>query len=585
MKKNLNFKIALYIRVSTEEQAVNPEGSLKSQEQRLREAVDWRNKNSNFGELVGVYVDAGISAKDMNRPRLQEMLRSIRRKEIDLVMVTEISRLSRNMKDFLGMWEMIHDHGGSVMSLREDFDTTTAAGEMLLFQIMNFAQFERKQTSERVTANMASRAGRGLYNGGPVPLGYKLIPDRQGYLAIDEEHAATIKVVFDTFLREGTLTSTAKWLNDNEFRAKKFMEGGGRRKRIGHFTIDNVHNILRNKAYAGIKAYLVKEETKEVPAVWEAIIDPVTFKRVGDLLSKNKSKLKPIMENSRHCYLLSGINYCKSCGDSMAGKTATGRASRVFYYEHGWATKRNAALSKKFFDCEPRRIQANKIELLVWEEVRKFLTNPNVLEGMRKEISAASHKNDGTKDRERIKAKISGFNSQLDALTEKLSLLPKNISPASFFKQMEKISLLKEEQEEKLLRINVDKPQSGQRFVKDETFEEFTEQWNQTLMKVSDETKKKIIHKLIRKIEVSKDGFVIHWLVDEEHYKAELALTANSFISGRTEKNFVVSGSQSLMNGAPDWSRTSDPFLRREVLYPTELRVRATFLPFEARFD
>lgn len=58
MKKNQNLRIAIYIRVSTEEQTLNPEGSLRSQEQRLREAVEWRNKNSSFGEIAGVYIDA-----------------------------------------------------------------------------------------------------------------------------------------------------------------------------------------------------------------------------------------------------------------------------------------------------------------------------------------------------------------------------------------------------------------------------------------------------------------------------------------------------------------------------------------------
>lgn len=551
MKKNQNFKIALYIRVSTEEQTLNPEGSLRSQEQRLREAVDYRNKNSNFGEIVGVYVDAGISAKDMNRPRLQEMLRSIRQKEIDLVMVTEISRLSRNMKDFLGMWELLQDHGCSLLSIREDFDTTTAAGEMLLFQIMNFAQFERKQCSERVTANILSRASRGLYNGGPVPLGYKLIPEKHGHLAIDEEHAATIKVVFDTFLREGSLTSTAKWLNANGYQAKKFMEGGGGKKRLGHFYIDNLHTILRNKAYLGVKSYKLRGEVKEVPAMWEAIIDPATFKRVGDLLSKNKNKLKPQNENSRHCYLLSGINFCKTCGDSLPGKTATGRSARVFYYEHGWATKRNAALSKKFFDCEPRRVLANKVEPLVWEEVVKFLTSPRMLEEMRNEMENKSKGDEGIKERERLKSKISGLNSQLDALTEKLSLLPKAVSPASFFKQMEKISLLKQELEEKLLNANKAAPQAAQRFVRVATFEQFSVQWRSFLSTASDEMKKKIIHKFIRKIEIGKNEITIHWLVDEDHYKSELALKANSPFSDQKQKMCGVSGSQSLINGAP----------------------------------
>lgn len=87
------FKIGLYIRVSTEEQAENPEGSIRNQEDRLRQAVAYKNCHGNFGEIKGVFVDPRISAKDMRRPKLKELLRAIRAKEIDLVMVTELSRL------------------------------------------------------------------------------------------------------------------------------------------------------------------------------------------------------------------------------------------------------------------------------------------------------------------------------------------------------------------------------------------------------------------------------------------------------------------------------------------------------------
>jgi site-specific DNA recombinase len=204
LAKHQHYKIALYVRVSTEEQAENPEGSVKNREQRLREAVTYRNRNSFFGEITGVYIDAGISAKDMNRPKLQEMLRAIRNGEINLVMVTELSRLSRNNRDFLGMWDMMHEHGCRFMSLREDFDTTTAAGEMLLFQLVNFAQFERKQTSERVEANIAARAVRGLYNGGSIPIGYKRMPEKAGYLKVDEDAAATVKAAFCSVSRSLT---------------------------------------------------------------------------------------------------------------------------------------------------------------------------------------------------------------------------------------------------------------------------------------------------------------------------------------------------------------------------------------------
>jgi site-specific DNA recombinase len=168
-----NHKIALYVRVSTEEQASNPEGSIKSQEQRLRSHVQEKNREGNFGEIVAVYIDRARSGKDTNRRELQKLLRGVRKGEITLVLVSELSRLSRSIRDFSEIWELMRAHGCQFQSLREQFDTTTAAGEMVLFTIANIAQFERKQTSERIVANFIARAERGLSNGGAVPLGYQ----------------------------------------------------------------------------------------------------------------------------------------------------------------------------------------------------------------------------------------------------------------------------------------------------------------------------------------------------------------------------------------------------------------------------
>ena len=169
-----NFKIAFYIRCSTEEQGLhaNPEGTIKNQEQRLRYEVDAKNRAFKFGKVVSVFVEDGVSAKDTKRPALQRMLKAIELGEINLVMVTEYSRLSRNMRDFSAMWELFKSYKCSVISLRENFDTSTAAGEMMLYNMANLAQYERRMTSERVTLSRLDRAQRGLFNGGIIPLGY-----------------------------------------------------------------------------------------------------------------------------------------------------------------------------------------------------------------------------------------------------------------------------------------------------------------------------------------------------------------------------------------------------------------------------
>ena len=126
------FRIAIYTRVSTEVQAENPEGSIKNQELRLREYVNLKNLVEPFGEITAVFSDPGVSAKDMKRPAFQKMLRAIENHEIDLVLVTELSRFSRSTKDFALLQEFLKEHDCKFMSIRENFDTSGAAGSMVL---------------------------------------------------------------------------------------------------------------------------------------------------------------------------------------------------------------------------------------------------------------------------------------------------------------------------------------------------------------------------------------------------------------------------------------------------------------------
>jgi hypothetical protein len=103
--------------------------------------------------------------------------------------------------------------------------------------------------------------------------------------------------------------------------------------------LDNLHILLRNKAYIGVKAYTQKGEKMEAKAVWEGIVDKTIFQRVGEVLKKNHSTLKPARGINRHPYILSGVSFCMTCGDY------TGRNGKVPYYEHSWATKRDSCLT------------------------------------------------------------------------------------------------------------------------------------------------------------------------------------------------------------------------------------------------
>ena len=185
-------KIGVYIRNSDEKQDVD-EGTIKNQRLRLGEWVEYKNKTQpQFGEIKEYYEDRSLSGKDMKRPALKRLLNDVQKGQITLILVNELSRISRNTRDFSEIWDFLKTHQCQFISLRENFDTSNAAGEMMLFGLANFAQFERRQTQERVALSHLSRAKRGLYCGGALPLGYKPVPDKPGYLAIVPEQAKAV---------------------------------------------------------------------------------------------------------------------------------------------------------------------------------------------------------------------------------------------------------------------------------------------------------------------------------------------------------------------------------------------------------
>lgn len=577
-----SYRIGCYIRVSTEEQAENPEGSIKNQEERLRQTVKLKNMEGHFGEIVEVFIDRARSGKDTNRPALQKMLNAIRNREIDLVMASELSRISRSIKDFAEIWELMQEHDCSFQSLRENFDTTTAAGEMVLYTMANIAQFERRQVSERVSANFQARAARGLYNGGTVPLGYKIIEGKPGFLEVDPEGAEYVRKAFRAFLKHKSLNQTAKHLNEHGPHLPRRVEGGGR-PRMPHLLFDGLQHILRNKAYVGVRVFKVKGVIKETKAVWEPIVDETLFTRVQDLLTKNYSRKKP-HSKTRYPYILSGITVCADCGHRLSGKSAHGRNGKIAYYEHAWITKSQGQLNKKFYPCEHHRILASKVEPVVWQETKKFLTNGKMLTEMISEAREYKARQKKGSEREKLKAKVSTLNSQLEALAERLSLIPKSVSPAPVFKQMEKLEGLKSELESQLATIIENGPDEMP--VNLEVIHQFRETLGALLDRENDpQVKEHIISKTIDRVSITKDGVDVEFIVGKNHYSRELALAgshrnlgSNQIKQGKRSEplpRFLKdSGSNTLTFGGPDRDRTCD--LKHAMLPLSQLSYRPT---------
>ena len=548
-KPNSMHRIGLYIRVSTEEQAQNPEGSIKNQEERLHTTLRLKNMDQAFGEVVGVYIDRARSGKDTNRAELQRLLAAIRKREITLVMVSELSRLTRSVKDFTEIKELMDESGCGFMSLRESFDSTTAAGEMVMLLMANLAQFERRQVSERVAANFQARAERGLYNGGVVPVGYKLIPEKPGYLAIDEEQAKTASEAFKAFLREGTLSAAARWLNENGHWLRKRTEGGGSKPRNGYFTFQNLYKLLKSPAYIGLKRFKAKGEWKEVKAVWEPITDERTFYKVQALLKKNCGAKKAKSPN-RYPFLLTGLVFCKACGESMTGKSAHGNGGKIPYYDHSSLHRRFQCTTEKPAPCGPNRVQAAKLEPAIWEEIERLLKNPFLGKRLIQDANAVHTQAQKSSELHQLRGKIHGLKLRIEGLAERLSELPKTVSAAPIYAQMEK---LEGEKARAVMRLSQCEAGSDTHDepVELSEYREFLKSLNQLARdEKATDSRCKIVQALIHRIEITSEGYEVKFHAGKQYVEGGLAEAGPPSSGAEAGKGLLsLNGSNSLTNG------------------------------------
>ena len=311
-------KCALYVRVSTIGQAEEGE-SLDEQEQKLKafcEFKGWKN--------YIVYREEGRSAKDTNRPVLQKLLSDIEKAYINTVIVKKIDRLSRSILDFEQMFKFFEQKGVDLISLNENFDTSTAIGRSVIRIILVFAQLEREQTAERTIDIMRYRAQRGLWNGGYPPLGYDV---KDGVLVPNADEAVGVKEIFETYINTGSLSETAKILNNKGYRTKRWITRQGNVMGGSKFNKNNLSRILKEPVYIG----KIKYDGQIYEGAHPGIIDEEVFYYVQKMLSNNRRSNTGFRMGTEK-FLLKGLVYCGHCGCAMAPSFAYSKGKKYYYY-------------------------------------------------------------------------------------------------------------------------------------------------------------------------------------------------------------------------------------------------------------
>lgn len=183
-------KVAIYVRVSTEEQA--KEGiSIDAQIDRCGAFCKARGWT-----IYQTYTDAGYSAGSLTRPALKNLLQDVDAKKFDILLVYKIDRFSRQLKDLISILEDLKRKGVNFTSVTEQIDTTTAMGEAF-FQIIGvFAQLERGMVKERVEMAFDKKISDGeVLNRAPLGYTYK---NRK--LIINPQEAEIVKEIFQMWI-------------------------------------------------------------------------------------------------------------------------------------------------------------------------------------------------------------------------------------------------------------------------------------------------------------------------------------------------------------------------------------------------
>lgn len=309
---NCKYRAALYIRVSTEEQATEGQ-SVPAQIETLTQYCKLYNI-----EICDIYKDLGISGKETkNRPELIRMLKDARNGRFNLVLVWKISRLSRRLKDLLLILDEFDKLSIVFSSYSEKFDTSTAVGKMTLQLLGSIAEFERNTIIDNVNLGLTEFARKGGKTG--TVLGYD---NCNKQLIVNNDEAELVKMIYNLYtIKQMSMHQIATYLNSLGFKTK----------RSNSFTKGSIAVILSNPVYIAINRHKIgQEEEYKTDGSHTPIIDIATWNTAQNLREIYKKK-RPL-KNKQLNFLLSGKIQCPNCGCLMYSFTSNAASKTYRYY-------------------------------------------------------------------------------------------------------------------------------------------------------------------------------------------------------------------------------------------------------------
>jgi DNA invertase Pin-like site-specific DNA recombinase len=283
-------RCAIYTRKSTEHNLDLEFNSLDAQRESC-EAYIKSQAHEGWRLVRARYDDGGLSGASLDRPALQELLDHVGRGKIDVIVVYKVDRLTRSLADFAKLVELFDQHSVSFVSVTQSFNTTSSMGRLTLNVLLSFAQFEREVIGERVRDKIAASKRKGLWVGGPIPLGYATVNKK---LVVVPEEADTVRTMFRLYLECGSVGALAEELARRKIMSKVRSLASGRTKGGGPYSVGALAHFLKNRFYLGEVVYRGETHAGE----HEPIVDRATFETVQAQLAENMRARRIRVEHS-----------------------------------------------------------------------------------------------------------------------------------------------------------------------------------------------------------------------------------------------------------------------------------------------
>lgn len=400
MDKEYIQRVALYIRVSTEEQALYG-ASLAAQEEELLRYAQVNNM-----KVVKVYRDEGISGSKpaMKRPGMAELLEDIKADKIDMVIFTKLDRWFRNVKEYFKMQDILDQHKVEWKTTLEEYDTTSANGRMAITMFLAIAQNERERTAERVRFVLDAKRKRKelAFGGGTRPLGYKA--ERiDGILRLvkDPETEPIVEDFWDHVRKYNSVRLAGMFCNEKHGIARTYKS-----------WMDLSRTELYTGTHRGVEDYCPAYITHEE---WE-------------YLQQSNIPVKKTQRPDR-IYLFTGLLRCPKCGGTLKATFKTYPGDRMVEYHMYRCNNRylstcgyrRAVSSKKF----EKWLLAN-----VREELERFIMSVEVTGEKKKKPSATMDVVKLSEQLRRLNVIYMGGNMPDDEYIKETNALKKKIDQA-----------------------------------------------------------------------------------------------------------------------------------------------------------